>query len=112
MQLKHNKKVYAVCEEGAATEPVKSGLRNFLPEISCWTISLDSASQRGRPFEVDGDQFDTLIENSQCHTTWEIANILKIFKSVKLLVKMKNVSFILWKTHTDFLANLVVYSVV
>ena len=27
----------------------------------------------------------------------EIANILKISKSIKLLVKMKNVSFVLWK---------------
>ena len=36
----------------------------------------------------------------------EIAYILKISESIKLLVKMKNVSFILWeKTKLDFLAN-------
>ena len=36
----------------------------------------------------------------------EIANILKISKSAKLLVKMKKMTFILWKkTQTDFLAN-------
>ena len=36
---------------------------------------------------------------------WEIANILKIPKSIKLLVKMKNVPFILWKNSVDFWAN-------
>ena len=37
------------------------------------------------------------MENNQRYTTWEIADILKISRSIKLLVKMKNVSFILWK---------------
>ena len=54
-------------------------------------------SQLGRPVEVDSDQIKTLIENNQCYTMWEIADILKISKSIKLLVKMKNVSFILQK---------------
>ena len=53
--------------------------------------SLDDAPPSGTPAEVDGDR----IENNQCYTTWEIADILKIFKSIKLLVKMKNVPFIL-----------------
>ena len=35
----------------------------------------------------------------------EITDILKIPKSIKLLVKMKNMYFILWKNHTDFLAS-------
>ena len=52
---------------------------------------------RERPVEVDRDQIETLIENNQYYTMWEIANILKIHKSIKLLVKMKHVSFILWK---------------
>ena len=30
---------------------------------------------------------------------WETANILKISKSIKLLLKMKNMSFLLWKKH-------------
>ena len=38
-----------------------------------------------------------LIENNQHYTTQEIALILKISKSIKLLVKMKNISFILQK---------------
>ena len=41
-------------------------------------FSLDDAPRSGRPVEVDSDQIDTLIENSQCYT---IADILKISKS-------------------------------
>ena len=37
------------------------------------------------------------MENNQHYTTKETANILKISESIKLLAKMKNVSFILWK---------------
>ena len=43
------------------------------------------------PVEVDSDQIETLIENTQRYTKQEIANILKMSKSIKLLVKMKNV---------------------
>ena len=60
-------------------------------------LSLDYALWLGRPVEVHGDQIETLIENSQCYTTWEMADILKISKSIKLLVKMKYGLFILWK---------------
>ena len=56
---------------------------------------LDDAPQLGRPVEVDSDQIETLTENNQCYTMWEIADLLKISKSIKLLVKMKNVFFIL-----------------
>ena len=42
---------------------------------------LDDAPQSGRTVEVDSDQIETLIENNQCYTTWEIADILKISKS-------------------------------
>ena len=58
-------------------------------------FSLDAAPWLGRPIEVDSDQIKTLIENKQCYTMQEIADILKISKSIKLLVKMKNVSSIL-----------------
>ena len=54
-------------------------------------FSLDDAPQLGRQVDDNSDQIETLIENNQCYTTWEIDNILK---SIKLLVKMKNVSFI------------------
>ena len=43
-------------------------------------FSLDNGPESGRPVEVDWDQTETLIENSQCYTMWEIADILKIFK--------------------------------
>ena len=57
-------------------------------------FSLEDAPWLGRPVEVDSNQIETLIENNQCYITWEIANILKIFKSIKLLVKVKNVSYL------------------
>ena len=41
---------------------------------------LDDAPRSGRPVEVDSDQIETLIENNQHYTTWEIADILKISK--------------------------------
>ena len=58
---------------------------------------LDDAPRSGRSVAIDSDQINTLIENNQHYTTQEIADILKISKSIKLLVKMENVSFILWK---------------
>ena len=57
---------------------------------------LDNAVWLGRPIEVGSDQIETLIENNQPYTTWEIADIFKISKPIKL-VKMKNVPFILQK---------------
>ena len=56
---------------------------------------LDDAPHLGRPVEVGSDQIETLIENNQHYTMQEIVEILKISKSRKLLVKMKNVSLIL-----------------
>ena len=44
-------------------------------------FSLDNAPWPGRPVEVDSNQIETLIENKQSYTTWEIADILKIPKS-------------------------------
>ena len=58
------------------TECVKSGLQSFVLEI----FSSDNAPQFGRPFEVDSDQVETLIEDNKCYSTWEIASILKISK--------------------------------
>ena len=68
-------------------------------------LLLDNASWLGRPVEVDSDHVETISEDNQHYTTWERAGILKISKSKALLVKMNNVSFILWKKHTDFMAN-------
>ena len=44
-------------------------------------FSLDNAPRPDRSVEVDSDQIETLIENNQCYTMWEIADILKISKS-------------------------------
>ena len=69
-------------------ECVKSSLGSFvLKMLHSW----------GKPVEVDSDQIETLIETNQHSTTKDVANILKISKSIKLLVKMKNMSFTLWK---------------
>ena len=93
LKCKKKKKICAVDGEGAVTDrTVKSGLQSVMLEISCQLML-----QSGRPVEVDSDQIETLIENNQCSTMREITNILKIFKPTKLLVKMKNASFILWK---------------
>ena len=71
---KTQKKICAVYREGAVTDQtcqkrfVKFRARDF------W---LDDAPRSGRPVEVDSDQ----MENNQCYTTWEIADIRKISKS-------------------------------
>ena len=46
-------------------------------------FSLDDVRQLGRPVEVDSDQMETLMENNQYYPMLEIANILKISKSIK-----------------------------
>ena len=61
---------------------IKSGSQSFVLEISRWMM-LHSH----RPVEVDSDQ----IKNNQRYTTWGEL-MLRISKSMKLLVKMKNLS--------------------
>ena len=80
--------------EGAVTDQM---CQKWFVKFHTRDFSLDDAPQSGRPAEVDGVQIKTLIKNNQCYTPQEIANILKISKSIKLLVRMKNVSFILWE---------------
>ena len=60
-------------------------------------FSLNDAPQLGRLVQVDSNQTETLIENNQHSAMREIADILKIPKSIMLLVRMKTVSFILQK---------------
>ena len=61
---------------------------------------LDNVPRSGRPVELDTDQITTLNENNQCYTTWEMANILKIPKSIKLLVKIKKYVFYFMQKNT------------
>ena len=51
-------------------------------------FSLDDITQSGRPVKVDSDQIETLTENNQRSTMRDIADILKISKSIKSLVNM------------------------
>ena len=55
-------------------------------------FSLDDVLSSGGPVEVDSDQIKTLTENNGHYIMQEIAHILKISKSIQLLIKMKNVS--------------------
>ena len=80
--------------EGAMTDQM---CQKWFVKFHAGDFLLDDAPWLGRPVETDSDQIKTLIENNQCYTTQEIANIHRISKSIKLLVKMKNVSFILQK---------------
>ena len=91
---KTQKKICAVCGEDAVTDQM---CQNWFVKFHAGDFSLDDAPPLGRPAEVNSDQIETLIVNSQRSTIQEIASILKISKSMKLLVKMKNVSFILRK---------------
>ena len=91
-----------MCGEGAVTERT---CQKWFVKFHAGDFLLDNASRLGRPVEVDSNQIKNLIENNQCSTMQEIANILKVSNSIKLVVKIKNVSFILWKNYMDFLAN-------
>ena len=81
----------AVYKEGAATDQT---CQKWFVKFHAGDLSLDDAPWLGRPVEVDRDQIETLIENNQCYIMQEIADILKISKSIMLLVEMKNVPFI------------------
>ena len=96
------KKIYAVYGEG--TVPDQTYEKQFV-KLHAEDFSLNNAPWLGKPLEVDSDQIKTLTENNQYYTMWEIVNILKISKSIKLLVKMKNVSFIFRKKPCGLLAN-------
>ena len=78
--------------EGAATDRT---CQRWFAKFRAGDFSLDNAPWLGRPFDVDSNQIKILIENNQHYTTQEIANILKISTSIKLLVEIKNVPFIL-----------------
>ena len=88
------KKICAENGEGAVTD--RTCPKCFV-KFCAGDFSLDDAPWTYRPVEIDSDQIKTLIENNQYSPTWEIVYILKMPKSIKPLVKMKNVAFILWK---------------
>ena len=103
MQLKCKKKIFMQCYgEGAVADRT---CQKWFAKFCAGDFSLDGTPSSGRPVEVDSYQIKALIENNQHFTMWEIANILKISKSIKLLVKMKHYLSFTKKNHTDFLAN-------
>ena len=53
--------------------------QKWFAKLHAGNFSLNDAPQLGRPVEVD--KTETLIENNQHYTTWEIANILRVSKS-------------------------------
>ena len=61
-------------------------------------FSVDDVPWLGRPVEVDSDQIETLIENSQCSITQEIADILKISKSIVIGENEKCVFYFMGKS--------------
>ena len=87
-------KICAVYGEGAVTDQT---CQKWFVKFRAGDFSLYNAPWSGRPVEVDSDQIETLIENNQYYTMWETASKLKISKSSKLFMKMKNVSFIFWE---------------
>ena len=55
--------------------------QKWFVKFHAWDFSLDDSPQLGTSVEVDRDQMETLIENNQHYTMWEITDILKIANS-------------------------------
>ena len=64
--------------EGAVTDQT---CQKWFAKFHAGDFLLDDVPWLGRSGEVDSDQIETLIENSQRYTMREIADILKISKS-------------------------------
>ena len=94
-------KICTVSAEGTVTDHmcqkwfVKFRARDFL-----WI-----SPQSGRLVEIDSSQIEIFIENNQHYTMQGIANIFKIPKSIKSLVKIKKCVLFYGKKHTNLLAN-------
>ena len=67
--------------KGAVTDQM---CQKLFAKLCAGDFPLDDAPWLGKPVGVDCDQIETLIANNQCYTTWEIANILKMSKSIQL----------------------------
>ena len=70
--------------EAAETEQM---CQKWFVKFCAGDFSLDYAPWLSRLLEVDNNQIETLNENNQFCTTWELVNILKIHKSIKLMGK-------------------------
>ena len=94
--IEMQKQMCAMHGEGAVTDQT---CQKWVASFHAGDFLLDDAPQSGRAVEFESDQIKTLIESNQCYALWEIANILKIPKSMKLLVKMKNAFYFTAKTN-------------
>ena len=83
------KKIYAVYGEGAVNDQT---CQKWFPKFCDGDFSLEDAPWSGRP--VDSDQIETLIENNQRYTTWEIAKISKYPKQALKIICTSLVMFI------------------
>ena len=63
-------------------------------------LSLEDAPWSVGPVEVDSNQNEKSIEKNQLYTMHEIADILKIAKSIRLFVKMKKCAFFITEKKT------------
>ena len=63
------KKICTVYGEGAVTDRT---CQKWFAKFHAGDFSLDDAPLSGRPVEVDSNQIETLIENSQHHTMLEM----------------------------------------
>ena len=81
---KKKEKLCAVYGEDAVTDQM---CQKWFVKFYTGDFLLDDGPWLGRPVEIDSDQSEALMEKNQHSTTWEITNILKISKSIKLLVK-------------------------
>ena len=91
--------MWAVCGEGAVTDRT---CQQWFVKFCAGGFSMVDAPHSGRPAEVESDQIQTAIENNQHCIMWEIADILKIHKSIKLSVKMKCVFCFMEKSKQTF----------
>ena len=88
------KKICTVYGEGAVTHQM---CQKWFAKFHARDFLLDDAPQSGRPVEVDSNQIKTLIETYQHYTMQERADILKISKSIKLLMKMKKMCLLFYR---------------
>ena len=87
------KEIYAVYREGAVAEWTCQRLSaKFVLEISHWTMMFHSWVDQLKLIIIK-----KLIENNKHYIMQEIANIFKISKSTKVLVKLESVLFIYGK---------------
>ena len=91
--------ICAVYGEGAVTDRT---CQKWFVKFCAGGFSLDDALWSGRPVEGDSDQTETRIDNDQCSTTGEVADVLKTSQSMQLLLKVKNEFYFMEKSKRTF----------